>query len=374
MIFDGHAYCFPSLKGDGGFGDPNTLRRHLQHAMANHHAQVRRMRDGAPGDNSGLIDPSPGTGLESLKEAGFRAAHHGRFEWAEGGEGYFKQYLPPSIADMAYPPERLIAEMDYAGVDWALLHRTPYLGVGNDFIAGCVRTYPGRLKGLAHVQEWTVRADPDAAVQKVAVAVKEMGLSGLQFLPPQLNLYGQTGPWDATAFRPFWDGVARLKVPLFFSLAARQSGHRRHPSTVRAYLKELRTLVRWMERYPDARLVLTHGFPWRLFIEGDGIVLPDEVWEPFKNPNLSLQLLFPIALGGTWDYPMPQVRRTVEECVGRLGAGRLMWGTDMPIVTRWWTYRQNIEFITAYCDFLGPGDLERIMWRNAAELVGVEAG
>ena len=27
MIFDGHAYCFPSLRGDGGFDDPDTLRR-----------------------------------------------------------------------------------------------------------------------------------------------------------------------------------------------------------------------------------------------------------------------------------------------------------------------------------------------------------
>ena len=73
-------------------------------------------------------------------------ASHGRFEWTVDGEDYVKQYLPPSIVDMSYPPERLVAEMDYAGVDMALLHRIPYLGIGNDFIADCVQRFPDRLR------------------------------------------------------------------------------------------------------------------------------------------------------------------------------------------------------------------------------------
>ena len=373
MIFDGHAYCFSSLRGDGGFGEPDTLKRHLQHAMANHHSLVRRVSDRAPGDNSALIHMESEAGLEALKEARFRASSHGRFEWTVGGEDYFKQYLPPSIVDMAYPPDRLVAEMDYAGVDWALLHRTPYLGVGNDFISGCVRSHPGWLKGLAHVEEWRVARDPDASVKMVEVAVRQLGLSGLQFLPPQLNLYGQTGPWDGPEFRPFWDGVAALNIPVYFSLQARHPGHRQHPGTIEGYLEELATLTRWMERYPEVKVVFTHGFPWRLFIDGEGLTLPREVWTPFDNPNLYLHLLFPIALGGVWDYPMPQVRPTIEECVRRVGADRLIWGTDMPMVTRWWTYRQNIDLIRRYCDFLGSEDLDRIMWRTAAGLVGVKA-
>ena len=33
---------------------------------------------------------------------------------------------------------------------------------------------------------------------------KANGLLGLQFLPPQFNLYGQRDPWDGPGFRPFW--------------------------------------------------------------------------------------------------------------------------------------------------------------------------
>ena len=367
MIFDGHAYCFPPLMGAGGFSSPETLRRHLQQAMATHHQSVWRARDRAAADESGLIDSADSSSLDSLKEAGFRVAKHGRFEWTVDGEDYVKQYLPPSVADMSYPAESLVAEMDYAGVDKALLHRTPYLGVGNEFITDCVRRFPDRLLGLAHVEEWLVDEDPASAVEEVARAVGEGGLSGLQFLPPQMDLYGKTGPWDGPAFRPFWDGIAALGVPVFLSLK-----QRRGPQ-LESYLEELRTLQRWMGRYPDVPVVVTHGLAWRLFMDRERVSLPEEVWEPFENPNLYLQLLFPIALGAVWDYPMAQVRPTIQECVERIGSGRLMWGTDMPIVTRFWTFRQNIDFIRNYCDFLTPADRDAILGGTVARLTGADA-
>ncbi len=363
MIFDGHAYCFPSLRGTAGFSTAEHLRRHLQHAIANHFQPAFSATGRVEGDVKGLIDPSNWPSLDALEDSDFRAAGHGRFEWTTEGERYFKQYLPPSIVDMSYPAESLVAEMDYAGVDSALLHRTPYLGVGNEFIADCVWRFPDRLMGLAHVEEWLVESDPDEAISKVEQAIGEQGLSGFHFLPPQLNLYGQRGPWDGPGFRPFWDAVADLNVPVFFSLKGREDPVRD------SYLQELKTLVRWMERYPEVTVVKTHGPQWPLFIEGDGISLPREVWEPFDNPNLYLQLLFPIGLGRMWDFPMPQVIPTIKECVERIGVHRLMWGTDMPMVTRFWTYRQNIDLIDRYCDFLAPEDRDALIGGTVARLL-----
>ncbi|HAL49751.1 MAG: amidohydrolase [SAR202 cluster bacterium] len=365
MIFDGHAYCFPPLTGTGGFSEPDALRKHLQQAIAVHHQPTWRVRDRAPADASGLIDMENWPALAALKDADFRASGLGRFEWTVDGEDYAKQYFPPSMVDMSYPADRLVAEMDYAGVDKALLHRTPYLGVGNDFIAECIEQYPDRLLGLAHTPEWLVLSDPNGSVDRVARAVNEQGLSGLHFLPPQLNLYGFDGPWDAPGFQPFWDGVAALDTPIFFSLKERATPHRD------SFLNEIKTLTRWMARYPNTTVVMTHGIGWRNFMGDDAIHLPDAVWEPFDNPNLHLQFLFPIALGAVWDYPMPQVRPVIEECVQRIGADRIMWGTDMPIVSRFWTYRQNIDFITRYCDFLGTDELDAILGGAVAKLLGV---
>jgi predicted TIM-barrel fold metal-dependent hydrolase len=366
MIFDGHAYCFPSLLGPAGFSSKEVLWRHLQHAMATHFQPVWRSRDRAPGDNIGLIDRSNWSSLEGLKEAHFRAAGLGRFEWTVDGEDYVKQYFPPSITDMSYSAESLVAEMDYAGVDRALLHRTPYLGIGNDFTADCVQRFPDRLVGLAHVEEWLVEPEPEAAIASLEKAVRQQGLSGLQFLTPQADLYGRSGPWDGDGFRPFWDGVAGLNIPVFISLNPRDD------PPLESYLEELKTLERWMALYPDVTVVLTHGLSWMMFREDDRIKLPEAVWAPFDNPKLHLQLLFPIGLGLFWDYPMAQIRPTIAECVDRVGADRLMWGTDMPIVMRYWTYRQNIDFIRCYCDFLTPQQLDAILGGTTARLLGMD--
>ena len=319
-----------------------------------------------PADSTGLIDMTSRTSLDALKDADFRAEGHGRFRWTVDGEDYVKQYFPPAITDMAYPADRLVAEMDYAGVDKALLHRTPYLGIGNEFIADCVRSYPGRLMGLAHVEEWLVATEPEVSIAKLRRAVREQGLCGLQFLPPQLNLYNYDGPWDAPEFHPFWDAVAELGIPMFFSLKPRVEPF------LESYLEGLRTLVRWMERYPNVQVVMTHGMEWRLFNEGEGLRIHEDLWKAFESPGLHLQFLFPIALGAIWDYPMPQVRPTIEECVKRIGADRLMWGTDMPIVTRFWTYRQNIDFIRTYCDFLSEDEMNAIMGGTVARLLGAD--
>ena len=118
---------------------------------------------------------------------------------------------------MSYPPDRLIAEMDYAGVDRALLHRTPYLGIGNEFIGNCVRAYPDRLQGLAHVEEWKIQTEPDLSIKKLESAIKDFQLSGLQFLPDHLTLYGQTQDWTSPGFKPFWDTLANYGIPIFIT-------------------------------------------------------------------------------------------------------------------------------------------------------------
>ena len=85
--------------------------------------------------------------------------------------------------------------------------------------------------------------------------------------------------------------------------------------------------MRWMERYPDAVCSLTHGFPWRAFLEGDAIVLPDDVWEPFRGGRCNLEVCFPVRLGDVFDFPYKQVWPTLETMLRNIGADHLLWGT-----------------------------------------------
>ena len=371
MIYDGHAYCFPDLRGDGGFNDRDEFRKHLQLGIASHFQPVWRSRDRVSADNSGLIDTRSDRGFDSLKDVQFRAASHGRFEWTIDGDDYVKQYTPPSLRDMTYDADDLVAEMDYAGVDMALLHRTPYLGIGNEFIADCCRKFPDRLQGLAHIEEWLIRPNIDGAIEKVNRAVKEQGLHGVQFLPDQLSLYGDTEDWDSDDFKPFWDAVVSLGVPLFvtpsYSSLAMPGATDSEP-----VVAQLGMIQRWMDMYPGVPVVLTHGLSWRLFIKDGGLSIPDDVYNAIPDdPNFHIQLLFAIFLGGVWDYPMVQVRPTIEELVGRVGAERLIWGTDMPMVMRFYTYRQNLDHMRICSDFLTNDQTELIVGGNMARLMGV---
>ena len=284
------------------------------------------------------------------------------------------EFIPTELGILCRVTRRT-AEMDYAGVDKALLHRIPYLSIGNELIGDFVRRFPDRLQGLAHVEEWLVQTKPDASIRKLERAVKELGLSGLQFLPDHLTLYGQSEDWNRLGFRPFWDAVAGLDIPVFFtpsySSLATPGG-----AGLEAFISGLATMGAWMERYPGVKVILTHGLAWRFFIEGDSVVVPDEVFDalPTQNPNFSLQVLLAILLGGIWDYPMPQVRPTMEKLVDRMGTDRLVWGTDMPMVMRFYTYRQNLEHIRLVCDFLGNDEVDMIVVGNMERLMSAGGG
>ena len=365
MIYDGHAYCFPSPNSQHGFPESKESQQLLHLAMAVHRMQPSwRKRDRFPSNDSVLADPSR-EGFDALSDVEIRLADHGRVEWTVDGEDYVKQALPPSTVNFSFPPEALIAEMDYANVDKALLHRTPYMGVSNQYIAQCTSSFPDRLKGLAYIPEWQIEPDLDNSIREIERAIIDLDLSGLQFNPSYGRLYGKVRDWNAPSFTPFWDAVASLDVPVFFTISA---------SSLSAYLEELMALRAWMDRYPNVEVVQTHGFNWRAFASQDVLAIPDAVYEaaPIDNPNYHVQILFAVFLQTRWEYPMPQVRETLRDMVDRLGADRILWGTDIPIVLLHWTYLQSLNYIRNYCDFMSRSEMELVLGGNMARLMDCE--
>ena len=219
-----------------------------------------------------------------------------------------------------------------------------------------------------------MQSEPDASISKLERAIEEQGLSGIQFLTNYLRLYGQTDEWDGPAFRPFWDAVSQTGIPVFFTPSGWVGSQGGVDAMLRSYLSDLKTLRRWTERYPDVRVVLTHGFNWRLFLDRGALSVPDEVFDtaPVENPNLSVQLLFGIALGGEFDYPMVEMRPTLEKLARRIGADRLIWGTDMPMVMRYYTYRQNLEFIRRCSDIFDAEEMDMVLGGNMERLMGLQ--
>ena len=98
---------------------------------------------------------------------------------------------------------------------------------------------------------------------------------------------------------------------------------------------------------------------------------PDEVARVYARENLQLEVMFPISWGGVWDYPYPEAQALIRGLRDAFGAGKLIWGSDMPNVERFCTYRQCVDYVRGHCGFLSSSEKERILGRNAAELMGI---
>lgn len=363
MIIDGHAYCFPPLGNANGFSNAKEHLRYIQREMADHHQPVWRLNDGARvGDNSMLSDPHDNT-LTGLKEVAFRSGGHGRFVWTVDGEDYAKQYLPPYMADLSHSSQTLVAQMDYVGIDRAILHVSPILGFLNDYMMTCVQHFPDRLIGLVSVKEWEIEINPQQQVDEVARCYAG-GLHGLQFIVNARFRQGITKSWNDEACREFWDGISALGKPVFFTIVPPCPGPQ-----LEDYLTQLRLWRDWQQCYPHLPGVLTHGFAWRMFLRNGKIDLPDDIFEAFQDTSARLELLFHIALGNVWEYPYRELHPVIETLVGRLGSDRLMWGTDMPNVERFCNYRQTLDTFQVHCqDVLAQQDIDNILGVTAGRL------
>ncbi len=374
MIFDSHVYCYKPLDQPTGGGNAAEQLRWVQASYAGHHQPAYRLRDRAPA-SSRTLDPDGHGPFGPLPNVNFRADHAGgRFHWTIDGDDYTKQFLPPNALNVEFTPHSLIAEMDYAGVDAALIHTNPMLGRDSAYLADCVSEYPDRLRAMAPIDEWRIASESDAVVHELTEAIERHGLHAIKFNVSGAAL-GSAEPWDDGPYRLFWRAAASMNVPVFFTFrtaaqATREVSAAEHR---RRYVGQLDTLGRWMLRYPDTDCCLTHGFPYRVLLDGDELSVPDAFWAPFESDRCHMEVCFPPRLGDRFDYPYRELWPTLEQMVRRIGAHRLLWGTDMPFQNRTCTYRQSRQWIEAYCSFLSDDDLALIMGGTAGGMLAMQA-
>jgi predicted TIM-barrel fold metal-dependent hydrolase len=371
IVVDAHAYCFEPVDQPGGYATAAERLRWLQFSHALHHQPAWRVTDRAPSDSTVLLDPTPDDPWRLRTDLDFRPdPARSRMLWTVDGEDVTKIIFPPHLVGLGFGPDQLIAEMDAADVDVALLHTDPSLGRDPAYQAACVRAYPARLRSMASVDEWRLLDELDTVIRETIDAIEVHGLHAIKFHPSlfQRSRGWHGEPWEDGPLRPFWEAVIGLRVPVFLTLDGTPGvGDERE-----AYLSELTAVGRWLDRYPDARCGLTHGFPYRAFRDGDGLRFPDAIWDVFSHPNLDLEVSFPVRIGDWWDYPWREVWPALAAMVERIGPDRLMWGTDMPFQGRFCTYRQSRDYLERHCrDLLGDDGLEMLLGGTARRLLGL---
>lgn len=361
-VIDGHAYCFPPLDSPAGLPLEEKLRR-IQQELGTHHTFTMRASDRALVDNSSLIDPENG----AFQPVRWKRDYLNRLSWEFQGETFLKGNLPPLLANAEYRAEQLVAAMDFAQVDLSVLHTYPTFGVMSRMHRQAVRRFPDRLRRVVPLPFDT--QSPGQFSERIEDEIDFGGVCGLQFFTGW-HQSRFASSWDDPQMNAFWNFVVSLGLPIYFTLALG------HPSQFREsgktfYLEEQARLERWMERYPEATVVLTHGLPWRDYVEGDRIVLPDELWRVFQGGNCYLEMLLPLRIGDIWEYPYREVEPTIHECIERVGVDRLIWGTDMPMLERFCTYGQAIRHISRHTGGLSPDATAKLLGGNAAALLEI---
>jgi predicted TIM-barrel fold metal-dependent hydrolase len=360
VIVDSHAHAYPAFGGASGHRSVAAHMRFLQWMMAFHKQPTRRLDDSTEEARQTLFGGSS-YDFGALTEVNFRSAGFGRLAWTADGTDYYKQYLPPTLVDLSGSPDLMVAQMDYAGVDRAVLQAGHLYGELNSFLARAVKQHPTRFWALAQVSEWRLRHRSQR--KRLERAIDEEHLHGLYFETVMPVLHGHSEMFDDPACQPFWDDVRDRNLPVFWAVTSAEPA----PDP---YMVQLRSLARWLRRYPDVPCLLTHGITHTYFERGDKVTVPEEIWEILSAPNLRMEILFPIQDGGSLEYPYAERWPLIRQLYERLGPEKLIWGSDMPNVERHCTYRQSLDYLRNHCDFIPPRHMDLICGENVERLMG----
>ena len=160
--------CSSTGRTPAGTKSSEIHRRYIQKVQTRTAARVFRARDGKVVSGALLFEPGR-NGWSGLKDVDFRVGNYGRLDFTIDGEDYHSQYMPVGMQQIVAPPELMLAQMQYAGVDHCRAAGGRGYGAMNDYNAFAQSQYPGKFTGLLNVDE--PRAYTEAALREFDRAV-----------------------------------------------------------------------------------------------------------------------------------------------------------------------------------------------------------
>lgn len=362
-VIDSHAYILPPFDAVNG---ANFQRLQVETGM---HPTFTLQMEPEPRcfvDSSSLVDQT----TQSLRDGvQWVRDELGRPSWTAAGKRYIKGSCPSHIAAQAnaYPVEQLVNAMDFTDVAISILHHDPAWKDATALHREACRRHPHRFRRLVTIPDLEcVPADMEAVIAHIDQELAAGGVMGFQFFISTFR-----DQWDGKEMKPLWDHLAQREVAVWFTCL------KGHPKQFTTAAEELfRTsfdkIIAWCKTYNNTDAVITHGLPWRNFLHADrkGIgPLPKWVFKAAECPRLHLQLLIPSCIGDVFDFPYKEVNTMIERLAKRIGANRLLFGTEMPMLERLCTYAQSVQHIGRYCDFMTLEERTMVLGGNARKLI-----
>lgn len=248
------------------------------------------------------------------------------------------QARPPHRPN-GFSAEEMLAEMDAAGVDRAIIVPPTWAGESNDWALEMAARYPKRF---AVVGRFDVRA-PDASRQLAGwLQNKHMLGVRMSFHVKPFVDWLSDGSLDW-----FWAECASLGIPIMALV----------PGIV-GRLKPVLT------RHPELKILIPHmGCP--LDIRGrEAFAGIEELLDLARYPNVTVMVSSAPCFSEE-AYPFRDLHPYLRRIYDVYGQRRMLWGADLSRLTS--SYRECLDLFRHGLDFLSDDDREWILGRALAE-------
>jgi L-fuconolactonase len=231
--------------------------------------------------------------------------------------------------------ERLVEEMDAAGVSRAFLVPPAFDGIGrNDYSLAAAARYPGRFAVMGRLP--LDSPDGPELVERWAEEPLGYGIRMSVFMPRQRE-------WlSSGALDWFWAAAERLGLPLMI-----------YPGPVPELLQAIGRIA---QRHEGLRISIDHmaAGPYDQFDEAAFAHL-DDLLALASLPNMAVKASA-LPEHSSAPHPHRNIHRYILETIAAFGPERVFWGTDLPRLHT--PYR---DAVTMFTEHLGLSDRERAL-------------
>ena len=261
------------------------------------------------------------------------------------------QFLPPEFEDNVFSIEALKTYEQLLGFDKVVLLQTPCYGEQYEYINSIIEKDPNRYTtvGIANPQ------DKRLYLEEAKLCLGEYKYKGLKFESPDI-------PFDMLATENQFVFEEIMKYDAYFMLDLGW-GDGPHDFPIDDLLKVAK-------RYPKMKIILPHMGVSRLWHPEETKTLSSlkktlSILEHNEHVYFDCSGIPMLATRAGQEYPWPVMTDALRVAKQMGAIDRVMWGSDAPTVLVACTYKQHVDSVTNYCDFLTDTELENLMGKTA---------
>lgn len=261
------------------------------------------------------------------------------------------QFVPPEMTDCSCRIEVLQTYEKLLGFDKAVLLQTPCYGEQYEYINEIIRKNPEKYVtvGIPNPQI------KESYLDMAKLCLEQYGYKGLKFESPDI-------PFDMLAEENQFVFEEIMKYDAFFMIdLGWGDGPHDFP---------IDELLEVAKRYPQLKIMLPHMGVSRLWDPKEKGNL-DSLKKTLSILNYNQNVYFDcsgipmLATRAGECYPWPLMTDVLKLAKAEGAIDRVMWGSDAPTVRVACTYRQHVDCVVDYCDFLTDDELEDLLGRTA---------